>query len=187
MRTLAILAAVMLAGCGAVPRKTTHRLTFGDGVCSATAVGRNTILSAAHCFEGAHSLSIDGVPVEVAKIVSDGSDHVLVTVSATFQDVAKRGHSTHVSDRVHYWGNPTGLHDLYREGYVAGVAIIGGKAVTLIDSNIFYGDSGAGVFDASSRLIGVVSVLYQDTNRGYIKFMGMYPLRFTAKQWAEVQ
>lgn len=187
MRILAILAAVMLAGCGAVPHKTTHRLQFDDGICSATAVGSHTLLSAAHCFKDAHSLSIDGVPVEVTKIISDGADHVLVTVSATFEHVAKRGHQPYVGDRIHYWGNPAGLGDLYREGYVSGDWVMGGKAVALLDINGFYGDSGAGIFDADGQLIGVVSVIWQNGNNGYIKFMGMYSLRFTPEQWAAVQ
>lgn len=91
MRLFAILAAVLLAGCAVAPHKTTHRLDLDDGVCSATAVGRNTLLSATHCFKGAHALKVDGVPVAVTQIVSDGSDHVLVTVSRSFAHVAQRG------------------------------------------------------------------------------------------------
>jgi hypothetical protein len=91
MRLLAILAAVFLAGCAVAPHKTTHRLEFDDGICSATAVGRHVLLSAAHCFEGAHTLKVDGVPVAVMQIVSDGSGHVLVTVSRSFTHVAQRG------------------------------------------------------------------------------------------------
>lgn len=187
MRLLAILAAVFLAGCAVAPHKTTHRLEFDDGICSATAVGRHVLLSATHCFKGAHALKVDGVPVAVTQIVSDGADHVLVTVSRSFAHVAVRGHPPHVGDHVRYWGNPAGLHDMYREGYVSGVVIVKGRAATMVSIAGFYGDSGAGVFDASGRLVGVVSILYQSTRGGYLKFMGMYPLQFTAKQWSGVR
>ena len=91
MRFLAILAAVLLAGCAVAPHKTTHRLELDHGICSATAVGRHVLLSAAHCFADTQTLKIDGVPVAVTQIVSDGSDHVLVTVSRSFAHVAQRG------------------------------------------------------------------------------------------------
>ena len=187
MRNLAILAAALLAGCAIAPHKTTHRLAFDDGICSGTAVGRHTLLSASHCFAGEHSLSVDGNPVEVIKIITDGADHALVTVSVTFEDVAVRGQLAHVGDHVYYWGNPAGIADMYREGYVSGVWVIGGKSITLLSANGFFGDSGAGVFDTHGQLIGVVSVMYQTASGGYLKFMGLYPLKFTAAQWASIR
>ena len=57
----------------------------------------------------------------------------------------------------------------------------------LLDVNGYYGDSGAGVFNTSGELIGVVSLLYQDNQNGYIKFMGMFPLKFTDAQWARIR
>ena len=75
---------------------------------------------------------------------------------------------------------------MYREGYVSGVIILQGKAVTLVTINGAPGDSGAGVFDAHGRLSGVVSIIYQSTRGGYIKFMGLFPITFTAKQWSGV-
>lgn len=187
MRLLAILAAVLLAGCAVAPHKTTHRLEFDDGICSATAVGRHVLLSAAHCFKSAHTLKVDGVPVAVTQIVSDGADHVLVTVSLSFAHVAERGRAPISGEHVRYWGNPAGLHDMYREGYVSGVVIVEGKAVVMLTVNGFGGDSGAGVFDASGRLVGVISIIYQSTRGRYLKFMGMYPLQFTAQQWSGVR
>lgn len=188
MRFLAILAAVFLAGCAGVsPHGTTHRLEFDDGICSATAVGRHVLLSAAHCFKNAHPLKVDGVPVAVTQIVSDGADHVLVTVSRSFAHVAEYGRTPRGGEHVRYWGNPAGLHDMYREGYVSGVVIVHGKAVVMLSVNGFGGDSGAGVFDASGRLVGVISIIYQSARGGYIKFMGIYPLQFTAAQWSGVR
>jgi hypothetical protein len=187
MRLLAILAMFLLAGCAVSPHKTTHRLTFDDGICSATAVGTHTILGAEHCFKGAHKLDVDGVPVAVLKVMADGADHVLVIVTATFADVAQIGPVPDQGDAVHYWGNPSGLFDVYRAGYVAGSAVADGHVFQLVACDGFYGDSGAGVFDTHGQLVGVISLMYQNTDRGYIKFMGMYPLQFTAEQWAKIQ
>jgi V8-like Glu-specific endopeptidase len=187
MRALAILAALLLAGCVTAPHKTTHRLDFDDGVCSGTAVGKHVILSAEHCFTGSHTLAIDGKPVEVLQIVTDGNDHALATVSATFDDIATRGYAGQIGQHVHYWGNPAGLGGMYREGYISGTWVVAGKATNLIDVNGFYGDSGAGVFDADGHLIGVISVLYQNAESGYIKFMGIYPFKFTREQWEGAQ
>lgn len=187
MQYLAFLAAVMLAGCAVSPHKATHRLQFDDGICSGTAVGSHTLLSAQHCFTGRHALFIDGVPAAVLYIVPDGADHVLVIVSATFADFAQVGAAPVQAQHVHYWGNPAGLFDIYREGYVSGYAVADGRNFLLIDTNAFYGDSGAGVFNAGGQVIGVISMIYQNTTGGYLKFMCMYPLRFTAKQWAEVR
>jgi hypothetical protein len=185
MRLIAILAAVFLAGCVSSCPRASHRLEFDDGVCSATAVGRHTLLSATHCFAGAHSLAVDGVPVQVLALIQDGNDHTLAIVSTTFTAIAELGHAPSVADPVHYWGEPGAMHDLYRKGYMSGDVVLDGHMIELFDVNGFFGDSGAALLDDQGRIVGVVSVLYQNTP--FLKFMGAYPLTFTAKQWASIQ
>lgn len=187
MRLLAILAVLMLAGCAAPGVKVSHRLDFNDGVCSGTAVGRHTILSATHCFIGSKTLAVDGVPVSIVQLINDGNDHALAVVTMTFDAIAPIHAGTYSGQHVHYWGQPAALHTIYREGYVAGYVVDSGKQLALLDINGFGGDSGAGVFDADGSIVGVVSVIYQTSQGGYLKFMGLYPLKFAAKQWAKIR
>jgi S1-C subfamily serine protease len=198
MRLIAILAAVVLAGCanvGVVVRahQSTVLLTMEDGTCSGTVIAPHTVLTAEHCLTGTHTLAIDSKPVEVVKVVLDHRDHALVIVSATFSHwsniakLSKLSPQDNLGNTVFIIGNPGSLRDMYRKGYVSGVQVIDGKAWTLIDLNGFYGDSGSALFDESGNIVGVISVLYQQTDNGYIKFMGMLPLAFTPDQWRQTR
>lgn len=74
---------------------------------------------------------------------------------------------------------------MYRRGYVSGHVVAAPMVVTLYDLNIYFGDSGSGVFNSRGQLVAVVSVLYQQEDGGYMKLMGSFPLAFTDKQWQE--
>lgn len=192
MRILAILAVVLLAGCanaGEIVRahRSTVLLTMEDGICSGTAVGRHTVLTAEHCLTGTHTLAIDGKPVKVVKIILDHRDHALVTVSRTFKRWARIGKPPVQGDTVFIIGNPGQLRDMYRKGYVSGVQTIGRNAWMLIDLNAYFGDSGSGIFDDSGRVVGVISVLQQQQDRGYMKLMGALSMAFTDAQWASIR
>jgi hypothetical protein len=187
MRLLAILAIFLLAGCAALPQNTAHRVDLKTGICSGTAVGTHTLLSAGHCFTDKHSILIDGKPAAVLNVIPDGADHVLVIVTATFTDIATRGQMPGVGGNVEYWGNPDGLHDIYRRGYIVGPVVVDDKYIVLLNANGAGGDSGAGVFNDAGQLVGVISLAWQDTQMVYLKFMGMQPLQFTAKQWAQIR
>jgi hypothetical protein len=188
MRNLAILAAVMLAGCATHEHLTTLKLAFNDGTCSGTVVGTHTVLTATHCFDGANTLAIDGKPVQVISLTSDGNDHTLVLVSATFDHVARLGLTPSVGEIVHQWGNPGNLIDMYRSGEVYGNAVLGGKDSTLVGLNGFPGDSGSGLFNKYGLLVAVVSFAYaMDGSGTRWQAMGYYPMKFTAKQWGEIQ
>jgi len=82
-------------------------------------------------------------------------------------------------------GNPGELVDMYRSGYVSGHKQFPEGNVTLYDLNGYFGDSGAGIFNQDGKLVGVVSILYQQVGRGYMKAMGSFDLAFTEKQWQE--
>lgn len=165
-----------------VDQETTLRLVtpYDGGLCSGTAVGANTFLSAAHCFSDSDKyVTINGVPAEIQKVLNDGNDHVLVIVDMTFKVWATFGPPVKQRDRIHYWGNPAGLNMFYREGYVTGTH----GNDTMYDVNGFNGDSGTGVFDEQNRLVAVISYTYAiDRGTNIFQLMGSYPFNFTFDQ-----
>jgi hypothetical protein len=161
MLTRALLAGFLLAvsGCASLPPEVLAKrsvavldLTEG-GTCSGTLVGPSTLLTAAHCLEGADLVAINMVPVNVLRIELDGADHARVTVDHVFPHWAPMGSEPAQRDRVFMYGNPAGRRDLYREGYISGSD---GKTV-YVDIEIGHGDSGAALFNERGQIIGVVT------------------------------
>lgn len=187
---LSVLLAVIPTICNAqaAAKLTAHRLGITQvdgkaGICSATAVGVRLLLTASHCFGDSgdpKTMLVDGKPAGILAIERDGADHALVRVSITFRYVAKVGNTPPQGANVYFYGNP-GLNDIFRRGYVAGKYPDGGY---VLDCNVYFGDSGAGMFGATGELVGVVSgfVTNGDFKLGYAK-----PLAFTAEQWARVR
>ena len=98
MKVLCLLAALFLGGCGAVaqpqesPKTATLRLEYEDGgVCSGTAVGRHTVLTATHCMEDSELRAINGRVAHVIHREDDGKDHALVVVSVEFAHHVQMG------------------------------------------------------------------------------------------------
>lgn len=156
------------------PHRAALRLHYLDGLCSGTAVAPHTLLTATHCMDGAPLATINNIPTLVLAQVDDGNDHTLVTVVTEFpvwSPIAQR--KPVQGEPVRYWGNPMGLADVYREGYVGGYCNVPdvcmdvppvrtgklqGEAYMLITQGA-PGDSGAGVLDARGNVIGVVSAV----------------------------
>lgn len=188
MRILAALLCMGLAGCVSTfahVHETTVLLTMDDGTCSGTVIGPHAILTAEHCLTSTKTLAVDNKLVEVRKVTLDHADHALVILNVTFTHWAERGTSPYQSESIFNIGNPGDLRDMYRRGYVAGNQVMRGRKVTLYDTNGYYGDSGSGIFDEDGRLIAVTSIIYQQADNGYIKFMGSFDLAFTAREWRE--
>lgn len=187
LRTLAILGlmACMAVSMGAsrhsLPQhEATGRLEFTDGGCSGTYIAADQVLTADHCFEGGALKSISGVPCEqIGERLRDGNDHAIMRVSCKRKAWASVRGAMYAGLDVHLWGNPAGLIDIYRKGYVSGE--LDGWTLTMIPVN--RGDSGSGVFDSSGHVVGVVSTLMTD---GVLSFMGSKPFAFTREQWASV-
>lgn len=163
MTRWALLLLLSLSGCGGCASIPTHtdlranalRLEFERGLCSATSIGPNTILTAKHCFTaGGKLVSISGAKVEQGKLTEMANDVVTVEVSGiTFRSFAKMGGRPMQGDRVRWWGNPAGAADIYRTGYIV-------RAWTdelMIDAQLYGGDSGSGCYDDDGNLIGVIS------------------------------
>lgn len=196
MRLLTLLLALLFtagcSGCVSVPdyaqvKPATVRLEFrsffGMGICSGTAVGVHTILSAKHCFDSpAGTVHIDGKKAGYVIVADDGQDHVLVRVTARQDRVAKRGPKPKQGDVVYMHGNPAGYPDLLRVGYVAGWF----ENAMLLDCNNFKGDSGSAVFDRQGRIVGVVSQTFPWPNPGW-KLTAAFPFKFTPEQWKDAE
>ena len=190
-----LAAALMLGatGCGpasAVPvydrvQAATLTLVIGDSGCSGTAVARNVILTASHCFPEAQpkTLLANGELCEIRRIIKDTTDHALVTVGGCkFKVTAKVGKPAKVGDRVFTWSSPYVFRGLLIFGTVAGMAP--GELIkaptTLYDLNLWQGSSGGGIFNERGELVAVVSI----GTRPY-RLMGSFPMGFTARQWKE--
>ena len=160
MIRLAALLLALFAACVAYastrktidPHDATLRLGFEDGLCSGTAVGPHTILTARHCFN--HRLvTVNNQPVEVGKVRPEGKDAVTVEVDRGFPVYLQRGPMPAQGDRVRIWGNPLGEPDVMRVGYVARAWTDG----IVLDMRVCFGDSGAGVVDDRNRVVAVIS------------------------------
>lgn len=159
---------LILSGCGCsvMPthealRSTALRLEFSeDTLCSGTAVGPDLILTAEHCLDGA-LVTVNGHKVRQARVVRDKKRDVawIRVTGMRFGRWSPMGPAAKQGEHVRWWGNPQGVADVYREGYVS--LVDGGQLV--IDATICKGDSGAGVFNARGEVVAVVSAM-NDTN-----------------------
>ncbi len=145
--------------------------------CSATAVAINTFITAAHCLDDAGlDILLNKTGARILRVAMDGNDHILVLVDGvTFAKYATFGPALNQERDIHYWGNPSGLINMYRRGYVSGFEGLS----TVYDVNGYHGDSGAGVFDNERHIVGVISFIYNDRS---FAVMGSYPLNFTNEQ-----
>jgi hypothetical protein len=167
------------------------------GSCSGTAVGRYTILTATHCvIDGANAITVDGELCEVWKIVNDGADHALLTISHTCpqKHTARIGKAPITGHEVFVWGNPGSFTSLLRICQVAGVVTMPPMDVaqwpalrfpaTLLTCAIAQGDSGAAVFNRYGEVAGVISFGSGRHTFPPHLFAGALALNFTPAQLA---
>lgn len=191
MKFLALLIALLTAGCGgcasvpdyAAAKPAAVRLVFPGGVCSGTAVERYTILTARHCIKAyAGEITVSGVDAAYVVLADDANDHVLIRVTAKQRKWAVIGPKPEQGAVVFVHGNPASYPDLLRVGHVAGWF----EGDMLIDCNNWYGDSGAGVFDAEGRVVGTVNSMFPWPNQGW-RLTRINAMKFTPEQWALVK
>lgn len=147
-------------GCASVPshndlKKTALRLEFGNTICSGTAVGPQTILTAVHCISG-ETVRVNGAPARITEVVQESRDTALVTIAGlALTHHAKRGPRPVQGQSVRFFGNPAGNPDVFRRGYVVRAWTDG----IVLDMPVCHGDSGAGILDDRGRVVGVVSAM----------------------------
>ena len=182
---------LFMAGCGSAcaypapdyeaARKATVRIEMLAGVCSGTAIGHHTLLSAEHCTsEGVTGWVVNGRTVVITKVVSDGADHVLLTTDVYFKDIARMGSKPKQGDSVFGFGNPAGVPGMLQVGYVSGWV---GEVMMLDRPGDWYGCSGAAVFDRYGRVVGVVNAVYPFPIIPW-RMTAIFPLKFTDEQLA---
>lgn len=177
---------LFLTGC-AEAKDYALRLEFEQGYCSGTAISRNVILTAAHCFgPGARLVKINGQPAYAMKIVRSGKDHALVRVTMRFDRWATFGPAPTAGDRIHWTGNPAGLESVFRQGHIAQIT----PEQILVQAPAFGGDSGAGIFNERGQLVGVLTGyrIWIDRRSGLQFALTMlFPLELTAEDWREIR
>lgn len=189
-------------GCGASAQsvqkahKSTHSIatvtiTGGKTTCSGTAVGPHALLTASHCEAPSDELFLDDAikPVHILRIIRDDLDHSIFIVDKPFEDyVSISERKLEQGEQVFLFGNPGPFSDVYREGYFAGYAKYRYAPVQLFDVNTFHGDSGAGIFDKSGKLVAVMTgrfTLGESTDIAH--FANGFPLIFSAAQLAAIR
>lgn len=179
----------------AIPKqvvRTTHRIGVSGivegspvhGVCSATAIGRHSLLTASHCDLGMSELLVDELSVKIVSRISDGRDHTIFVVDEKFSQYAHlEDSSIKVGDEVWICGNPLGLDQVVRYGHFAGAEIDPDTKLTddMYDINGWFGDSGAAIFDKHGRIVDVVSFGVS------FSMVGTYKLNFTSAQLSSLR
>ena len=170
--------------------------------CSATAIGPHTLLTAAHCYLSDETLFIDAsiyaVKSETAtgyrptNFIFDLQDHMLIDVpGAHFTTYIPLAHfrAPRQGERFYFYGNPAGMQDQYREGYITGQVhmdpddegdVVAGDTMYMATGPVIGGDSGSSLYALDGTLIGIVTFGIQDGN-----FLGTFPIQFTAGQIAQ--
>jgi hypothetical protein len=200
----------------AIEHQSMHEIvmTFTDAdgkhgaLCTAYAVGPHTLMTAEHCDVKSDSVFVDPIslqeirdnkisPVKIVDREFDGQDHMLLDLAGVnFKQIVEvRGYSAQgprlplQGERIHWWGNPGGMRDQYREGIVTGVIPwdvkdspegqrMEGPVLYLTQATAIGGDSGSAVFGDDGRVVGIVTFGIYDG------IMGMFPIQFTPAQIA---
>ena len=217
--SLVLLAAVMVLGtcssCAVAPTQAAPppvfnphaaavSLQFTDGSCSGTIYLDHTILTANHCVVDGPLVAINAMPAKSLWTLKDKTDHVFVVTDQTFQlqvyPTVRFTDGLLQGTNFHFYGNPIGIHDQYRQGYVTGtcpadycfpglpeqLSLPKDYPVTLVSVMGQHGDSGAGIYNEADVLVGVVSLIQEGMPAPFIP-MGALPFTFTQGDLALVE
>lgn len=154
---------LLLAGCGGCSTfantesiaSLALRLQYENGLCSGTPIGRDLILSAAHCNAGGRLVAVNGTPVRMIGYGERADTATYRIAGLTFKRWGRMGRTPKIGDRVRFIGNPQGVPNVYREGYVAQVT----DDLIVVDTIVCKGDSGSALWDDAGRIVGIVNAM----------------------------
>jgi len=145
-------------------------MQVGDSVCSGVYVKPNVYLTAAHCLHDKvpKQISLAGKVANVVSVTLDETDHALIVVDIKSDHFAPVStFEPKVGDQIFYVGNPGGLDQILRKGYVSGYL---GEDI-LMDVRGWKGDSGAGIFNSAGYLIGTMNYYWAPHAEGNLFYM----------------
>jgi hypothetical protein len=167
--------------------------------CSATAVDEHVLLTAQHCDIEDAELYVDSnpLPLQITDKIFDERDHMLLVIpGAHFKEHIVLNMDNYEApvqgEGIYMWGNPDGIRNQYRVGYITGTLVIPkgeddiapGQPVWLMDLNIEHGDSGSAIYSAKDGRLVLITT-YGINFRGGSHFGGAYALHFTNVQIAQ--
>jgi hypothetical protein len=171
---------------GAQSKRIELSTVFDSGHCTATAVGRHTLLTASHCEAPTDVLTVNGETTHILHIIRDGKDHSLMIVDMTLLVTAKIIQRDLLqAEDVTLVGNPGELQALYRRGYFAGKR----ESSLLFVLPVYRGDSGAGIIDKRGNVVAVVSTMSwigDSEGHGFQACVAL-PLSFTDLQLSAIK
>jgi V8-like Glu-specific endopeptidase len=159
------------------------------GTCTAEAVGKHTLLTAAHCVIGTDRIVIDGQPAAIKKTVYDGNDHVLIVViGVEFDSTLKlEERDLRPGERVVLYGFPgTSTVPVYRFGYLDTVESMTGadgieRQLFVFKLPIFPGDSGSALISEDGKIVAIASMGNANAQTACL------PLAFAPEQLREMR
>lgn len=131
----------------------------GSGVCI-TYEGKEYILSVFHLDETKEIYANDGGRfVKLELILSDQSNDLVLFKATkelnTVRYIPFVGGENYIGEKVWVCGNPSGLTD----AITSGIIIKKMKRKYLVDASIYFGNSGGGVFNRDTKLVGIASMI----------------------------
>lgn len=201
-RVLAAALSVFLFAAPSVvkdPRhKAAHRIQFvgkeGHSFCSGTSVSDHVLISAQHCLVP----ELQGIKVDsddslhrVDRLVKDDHDTLLIVLvdrpfrAWVFLERSQYYRTPEQGEKAYWWGNPSGIADQYRAGYVSGYTDSPDHSITsdpvyMVAAPAVPGDSGSSIYGEDGRLLGVLTY---GVFGGL--FAGFFSPHFTDAQMAE--
>jgi hypothetical protein len=179
-------------------------LEFTDGLCGGTIYLNHTVLTAAHCMAGGPLVAINALPAKSLWTLKDKTDHTFVVTNQTFQMPAyptvRFTNGLPQGTNFTFYGNPLGIRDQFRQGYVTGTCpasycfpgldvelnLPKDYPVTLLSVMGQHGDSGSGIYNGAGELVGVVSLVQEQMPAPFVP-MGALPFTFTRGDIALVE
>lgn len=161
---------------------------FAQAGCTATAIGPHTLVSAHHCWLENAKLFIDGdkTPHDVSAIFDSHDTMFLLVPDVTFTHLDKfspRSYAPVQGEAIHFYGNPAGVVDQFRLGYISGHdtdtddGVSPGQTFWLGAAPVVGGDSGSLILDSKGQVLGVLTYgVFQG------KFFGFFSPTFTPEQ-----